>query len=129
MVAGSSALVVTVWERLARFEGGAWLGEIANTADVQQLDREAARAARVAADGVRIAQEAGLEAEPLAVQVTGSVWKTILNLADEYDAATIVMGSRGLTGLRSVLLGSVSRAVAGHADRPTLIIRRSAVAA
>ena len=129
LFAGNRAVVVTVWDGFASFEGGAWLGEIANTADVQQLDREAVRAARVAADGVRIAQEAGLEAEPLAVQVTGSVWKTILNLADEHDAATIVMGSRGLTGLHSVLLGSVSRAVAGHADRPTLIIRRSAVAA
>jgi nucleotide-binding universal stress UspA family protein len=36
--------------------------------------------------------------------------------------STIVLGSRGLTGLRSVLLGSVSTAVVHHADRPTLVI-------
>jgi uncharacterized protein (DUF488 family) len=33
------------------------------------------------------------------------------------------MGSRGLTGLRSVLLGSVSRAVLQKTKRPTLIVR------
>jgi Universal stress protein family len=34
------------------------------------------------------------------------------------------MGSRGLTGVRSLLLGSVSGAAVHHADRPTLIVRR-----
>ena len=79
---------------------------------------------RIADEGVRIAQEAGLEAEPVAVEATGPVWKTIVEIADRDDAATIVMGSRGLTGLRSMLLGSVSSAVVHHADRPTLIIRQ-----
>ena len=55
---------------------------------------------------------------------TGPVWETIVGVADRHDAATIVMGSRGLTGLRSILLGSVSNAVVHHADRPTLIIPR-----
>ena len=57
---------------------------------------------------------------------TGPVWKTIVDIADRNDAATIVMGSRGLTGLRSMLLGSVSSAIVHHADRPTLVIRQSA---
>ena len=39
------------------------------------------------------------------------------------------MGSRGLTGLRSMLLGSVSSAVVHHADRPTLVIRQPVAAA
>jgi nucleotide-binding universal stress UspA family protein len=34
------------------------------------------------------------------------------------------MGSRGLTGLRSLLLGSVSSAVVHHTARPTLVIPR-----
>jgi nucleotide-binding universal stress UspA family protein len=127
---GSRALVLTVWERLATFDGSAWLGEAAGaTADILDLDHEAERAARVAADGVRVAKQAGLEAEPLTVEATGPVWETILELADRHDAATIVMGSRGLKGLRSILHGSVSRAVAEHAERPTLIIRRSTAAA
>jgi nucleotide-binding universal stress UspA family protein len=65
-----------------------------------------------------------LEAEPAAVQATGPVWKTILDVAGGRGAAMIVMGSRGLTGVRSMLLGSVSGAVVNHADRPTLVIRQ-----
>jgi nucleotide-binding universal stress UspA family protein len=52
------------------------------------------------------------------------LWLTILEIADRHDAATIVMGSRGLAGLRSTLLGSVSNAVVHHTDRPTLIFRQ-----
>ena len=51
------------------------------------------------------------------------MWKMIVDIADGEDAATIVMGSRGLTGVRAMLLGSVSSAVVHHADRPALIIR------
>ncbi|MDQ2898064.1 MAG: universal stress protein [Actinomycetota bacterium] len=32
------------------------------------------------------------------------------------------MGSRGLTGLKSPLLGSVSQAVIQHADRPVIVV-------
>jgi nucleotide-binding universal stress UspA family protein len=77
----------------------------------------------VAQAGARTAQDAGLKAQPVAVEATGPVWKTIVELADQHDAATIVMGSRDLAGMRSMLLGSVSSAVVQHADRPTLVIR------
>ena len=131
MFTGSRAVVLTVWERLATFDAGAWLGEVGTTtAEDHYLDRgQVDEAARVAADGVRAAQRAGLDAVPLAVEAGGSVWRAILDVAERHDAATIVMGSRGLTGLRSMLHGSVSGAVAEHAERPTLIIRRSADAA
>jgi nucleotide-binding universal stress UspA family protein len=93
--------------------------------DFVEVNRAAADlGGRVAGDGVRIAQQAGLHARPVAVEATGPVWKTIVEIADRYDAATIVMGSRGLTGLRSMLLGSVSSAIVHHADRPTLVIRQ-----
>jgi nucleotide-binding universal stress UspA family protein len=62
---------------------------------------------------------------PVAVEADGPVWTTILEIADRYDAATIVMGSRGLTGVRSMaLLGSISSAVVHHTDRPTMIVRQ-----
>jgi nucleotide-binding universal stress UspA family protein len=131
LFAGRTALVVMVWHQpLAGLGGIAWAGESPGMVDVPELDREAAeKAGRVAAAGVRLAEQAGLIAEPLAVQGSGSVWRTILELAERNDAAVIVMGSRGLTGLRSMLLGSVSSAVVGHADRPTLVIRHSVAGA
>jgi nucleotide-binding universal stress UspA family protein len=125
---GRSALVVTVWQQpLAGLGGIAWSGDAPSSMlDLGALDRQAAEnAGRVAADGVRVAEQAGLDAQPRPVEAGGAVWKAIVELADRNDAAAIVMGSRGLTGLRSMLLGSVSGAVVGHADRPTLVIRQS----
>jgi nucleotide-binding universal stress UspA family protein len=125
LLAAKPALVLTVWQPTAALGSFAWSGATANMVNFVELDRAGAEdACRVAIDGVRIAQEAGLEAEPCAIKATGPVWKTIVETADRHDAAAIVMGSRGLTGVRSMLLGSVSSAVVHHADRPTLVIHR-----
>ena len=125
LFAGRRALVVTVWEPTTLPGSLGFAGENAGMYDLVELNRGAADAGgRLADEGVSIAQEAGLLAEPVAVQATGPVSKTIVEIADRNDAATIVMGSRGLTGLRAMLLGSVSSAVVHHADRPTLIVRQ-----
>ena len=124
LFAGRDALVVTVWQPTS-LGSIAWSGVTASMVEFFKFDRAGAETARrVADEGVRIAIEAGLQATPLAVEADGPVWHTILEIADRHDAATIVMGSRGLTGLRSTLLGSVSNAVVHHTDRPTLIFRR-----
>jgi nucleotide-binding universal stress UspA family protein len=127
LFAGKRALVVTVWRPTVALGGLGVAGETAGMVDFFELDQAAAEHAEsVADDGVRIAHEAGLEADPVVAKATGPVWKTILEIADRRDAAAIVMGSRGLTGLRSMLLGSVSSAVVHHAERPALVIRRPA---
>lgn len=118
------ALVLTVWQPIGDVGILPLYGEAGDMVNFVELDREAAEAGgRVAAEGVRIAEHAGLEAEPLAVKATGAVWKTILDVAGSHDAAAIVMGSRGLSGVRALLPGSVSNAVVHHADRPTLVVR------
>lgn len=130
LLGGRDALVVTVWHGAPALGSFAFAGATDSMFDFVEADRAAAeRGARVADVGVRIARQAGLRAEPLAVEATGPVWKTIVEIANRHDAATIVMGSRGLTGLRSMLLGSVSNAIVHHADRPTLVIRQPALTA
>ena len=47
----------------------------------------------------------------------------LLNLAEQKKYDLIVVGSRGLTGLRKVFLGSVSNKVACHAPCSVLVIR------
>ena len=119
------ALVVTVWQPTPALSGFASAGATDSTFDFVEVDRAAADLSeRVARDGVRIAQQAGLHAKPVAVEASGPVWRTIVEIADLHDAAIIAMGSRGLTGLRPMRLGSVSSAIVHHADRPTLIIRQ-----
>lgn len=119
------ALVVTVWQPTALLGSFAWSGATASMVNFVELDRAGAEdGGRVADQGVRAAEKAGLKAESVAIKAAGPVWKTIIELADSQDAAAIVMGSRGLTGVRSMLLGSVSSAVVHHAHRPTLVIHR-----
>jgi nucleotide-binding universal stress UspA family protein len=127
LFAGRRALVVTVWRPAVGLGGLGVAGETAGMVDFFELDQAAAdHAGRVNEEGVRIAKSAGLEAGPLVVKATGSVWRAILETADRRDAASIVMGSRGSTGLRSMLLGSVSNGVVHHAERPALVVPRPA---
>ena len=112
LLGGRDALVVTVWQPTPALGSSASVGATDLMFDFVEVDRAAADLGeRVARDGVRIAQQAGLYAKPVAVEATGLVWKTIVEIADRHNAATIVMGSRGLTGLRPLLLGSVSSAI------------------
>ena len=123
LFSGKGALVLAVWQSTAGSASFDWAGATAGTVDFSELAGAAAdQGSRVAAAGVVIAKAAGLNAAPLAVEAAGPVWRTILEVAARHDAATIVMGSRGLTGLRSKLRGTVSSAVVHHADRPTLIV-------
>src|ERR687898_1352030 len=54
---------------------------------------------------------------------TGEPDKEIVRLSEELGAGTIVMGSRGLGGLRRALMGSVSESVVKHAHCPVFVVR------
>ena len=88
-----------------------------------ELDEIAAEQSQETAEaGVELATAAGLAAEPLTEKVfAGPVWKAVLDAADEHEAAAIVMGSRGLTGI-SKALGSVSHGVVHHSRLPVLVV-------
>jgi nucleotide-binding universal stress UspA family protein len=53
----------------------------------------------------------------------GAVDLEIVALAEELGADLIVMGSRGLGGVRRALMGSVSDSVVRHAHCPVLVVR------
>jgi nucleotide-binding universal stress UspA family protein len=80
-----------------------------------------AEARRIAEHGAEIARSAGLQAEPRG-QLASSTWQGIVDVADELDAAVIVIGSRGLTGVKKIFDASLSAQVAEHAGRPVLIV-------
>jgi nucleotide-binding universal stress UspA family protein len=89
--------------------GGAF--EELNTAD----------AAQVAARGAELARSSGFEATARGA-LGAPTWEGVVDVADELNAAVIVIGSRGLSGLRETLDGSLSHEVAQHAGRPVLIV-------
>lgn len=53
----------------------------------------------------------------------GKAHEKILNLADELKADMICMGSHGRTGLRRLLMGSVTEKVIGGSEIPVLVIK------
>jgi nucleotide-binding universal stress UspA family protein len=54
----------------------------------------------------------------------GQVDLEIVALAEELGAGLIVMGCRGLGGVRRALMGSVSDSVVRHAHCPVLVVRQ-----
>ena len=55
---------------------------------------------------------------------TGQPYQEICTLAHEIDASLIVLGTRGHTGLKRILLGSTAERVARFAACPVLVVRR-----
>ena len=58
-------------------------------------------------------------------QALGNPGETICNLAKTWSADPILVGSRGLSGIKEMFLGSVSNYVTHHAPCSVLIVPRS----
>lgn len=116
---GRPAVVLTVWLPLQSIPF-ARLAVVPD--DVAEVMGEGAR--ETAAEGVELANAAGFDADPL-VEVGSPVWQRIVQVADENDAAVVVIGSHGRSGVSYVTMGSVATAVAHHSKRPVLITRKA----
>ncbi len=116
---GRAALVVTVWQSP---QSVPFLDAPVALMPQQLIDRIIEEARGVAAEGAELANAAGFDAQPL-VEQGEPIWERIVELAEENDAAMVVMGSRGRSGLGRLTTGSVATAVVQHSRRPVLIGR------
>jgi nucleotide-binding universal stress UspA family protein len=130
LMPGSYATVLTVWlPYVSVLPGnsspGMGMGMAGSYAypETRQIDEATRHAASgTAEEGAQRASAAGLIATSLLESRNGDVAATILQVATEIDADVIAMGTRGRSGVRAYLLGSVSRFVVEHADRVVLVI-------
>ena len=116
---GRLIVLVTVWEPglAAMAPDSLWPPGPKAIDAIEATDRAGSEhASRVAGDGAELARSLGLAAEP-------DVADTLIDLARERSAAVVVVGSHGMSGLRSRFLGGVSRKLIEHCDRPVLVIR------
>jgi nucleotide-binding universal stress UspA family protein len=112
------AVVVDLGPPLTAAESYAVMSPVTPGAAFEELNEEdALRRAKVGAERAR---RAGFEAEARG-GIAAPTWEGIVDVADEIDAAVIVMGSRGLKGVREVF-ESISLQVAEHAGRPVLLV-------
>jgi nucleotide-binding universal stress UspA family protein len=130
LLAGSKveAIVLSVWEPVlveavhaARF-GGPMLAIATDASGVD--DRSEQQARKLAQHGAQLVHGLGFEATPLWVADDRDVPSAILDEASKLDVELLVLGARGLTGVRA-FLGSVSNHVLQHSPRPVLVIPAS----
>lgn len=120
---GTTAIVLTVWEDLPEVVARAKSGLAVASLDFEGIDRAREQTAvELAEEGAGHARAAGLPAASSAVRCGVSVPETILEQAAAVYADMIVLGSRGLGPVKSLLMGGVSRAVLARADRPVLVV-------
>jgi nucleotide-binding universal stress UspA family protein len=130
LLKSSPAVVLSVWEPFIDVltRTGFGLGYTAPPFDGEEVDAASERSATALADeGAARARDAGLDAQPRITSRDGSIADAILDVAEDLDAEAIVLGTRGLTGVKSLLLGSVSHAVLQHADRLVVVVPSPAV--
>jgi nucleotide-binding universal stress UspA family protein len=72
--------------------------------------------------GVAIARDAGFEAEALLLVADKRTAELVADAAEQLDAPAIVIGQRGMSGLKSAVLGSVSREVVNAYHRPVVVV-------
>ncbi len=79
---------------------------------------------RVATDWTGRISDHGIDAESM--RRKGDPAAEIIAAAGAWDADLIIMGTRGITGVRRAMLGSVARNVLAHAPCSVLVVRASA---
>jgi nucleotide-binding universal stress UspA family protein len=91
--------------------------------DFNQLEESARTRAKAILDrGLTISKEDGVPAkvEPIEAQ---SIVQAIVELAAKENFDLIVIGTRGMTGFKKLLVGSVSSGVVTNANCSVLVVR------
>jgi nucleotide-binding universal stress UspA family protein len=125
LLRGGRARIVHVWPVLAFVhDATAFLGVSATAgSDLEaELAREENQAHRIVDRGVALARRSGFDADGDAIRGDASPAQVIESAIDRLKPDLVVMGSRGLTGLKALLSGSVSHHVGAHAHAPVLIV-------
>lgn len=119
----SQVRVISVVEPPAPLVAEPWMGSADYFAEVEKIEQERARQA---VEGAATKLREGAESRSLQVTtdvLTGSPKRVIVEEAEGWGADLIVVGSHGYRSWERMLLGSVSQAVAMHAECSVEIVR------
>jgi nucleotide-binding universal stress UspA family protein len=109
---GAKLFVLYVVDEHMTFHAGIHYGQFVEM--LSEDGREATAKVQALAEG------AGVESEELVV--FGRPERTILEVAEELGADTIVLGAEGMSKMEHTLVGSVSEEVLRHANRTVLVV-------
>jgi nucleotide-binding universal stress UspA family protein len=131
LLSSQTATVLTVWEPFTEvvnrtlFGGGMTVGMV-DTEAIDAANRDGAQAR--AEEGAELARAAGLDAQARSCVKVTTFADAITAVADEVGATAIVVGSRGLSGIKLLFVGSVSHALIQHADRTVIVVPSARIA-
>jgi len=83
--------------------------------------RRIAHGEKIVGEAVKELESAGLTVEVELME--GPMAEAILRVAETREADLIILGARGSSSLKGLLLGSVSQKVIQHATCPVLVVR------
>jgi len=87
------------------------------------IDRAKTEAGTFVQEVVTKAEQQGVKVRGEIVENVPSVVDSIVDYVQEWKADVVVVGTRGLSGLKKVLLGSVSSALVSKAPCSVLVVR------
>jgi nucleotide-binding universal stress UspA family protein len=126
LFAGRQGVVLTVWESTAGMAGSARAALPAAVIQEAMAALDAGsqkEAEEIANKGAALADESGLDATAAVAKAVHNIWSTVLDEAERLDAGVLVVGSRGRSGVKAAILGSVSNALTTHSRHPVLVVR------
>jgi nucleotide-binding universal stress UspA family protein len=115
---GSGLHVVCVGPGLPLYQLPDYPARFEETVEAQRREAQ-----RVLDEQVERLEEAGATVEESHLAEDERPERAILELAEEVGAGLVVVGSRGLSGLKRALMGSVSASIVRHAHCPVLVAR------
>jgi nucleotide-binding universal stress UspA family protein len=127
LLSGRPAIVVAAWKPI--IEEALSTGMTPPVTDPAEVnERERKTTEWIAAEGARIASQAGFDAQPLAVRADGPLWLAIELAAEDAEARLIVCATRR-RGVTAVLPGNLAGALVNHATCAVLVVPSAHAAA
>jgi nucleotide-binding universal stress UspA family protein len=122
-IAGRQAVVACFWQPFAQVASRFAVSLLEVVQDPSDInEREAGLAQKLAERGASIAGAAGMPAEGRAIEVSRPIDEAIIAYAEALDAPMIVLGSRGRSGIGSMLLGDVAHDVVQRSTRMVIVV-------
>ncbi len=117
---GSEVTVVHVYSSPMIGYGAASGMPVPDYRDLEEAAKESGQ--KILSKGVQIAGDAGVKVEGELLQAP-SVVEALVGYATKEKADLIVVGTRGMTGFKKLILGSVSSGLVSHSPCPVLVAR------
>lgn len=91
-----------------------------NMTDIEEFSKQQGQS--ILTKGVTVAKDSGVAAKSKLLESHSTV-QALVDFAAEEEADLVVVGTRGMTGFKKLVMGSVSSGLVGHAHCPVLVVR------